>query len=71
MRKILHDGIGNTNQTYTSEGYTLLQVAGDSGFNQIVKLLLDHHADPNKESAEDNTSLTGASQNGHCEVVVE
>ena len=71
MRQVLHDGIGNINQTYTSEGYTLLQVAADSGFNQIVKLLLHHHADPNKESAEGNTPLIGASQNGHCEVVVE
>ena len=71
MRQILHDGIGNINQTYTSEGCTLLKVAADSGFNQIVNLLLDHHADPNIGSYEGSTPLIGASGNGHCEVVAE
>jgi ankyrin repeat protein len=53
----------------TEERFTALMFAASEGQDKVVRLLLEHGADPSLVDADGDTALTFAKQNGHRAVV--
>lgn len=57
------------NATDTGEGFTALMHAAAEGQLEVVKVLLQHHADRDRRDIDGDTAQSFAQQNGHTEVV--
>jgi ankyrin repeat protein len=53
----------------TYEGFTALMTAASEGLVDIVRVLLEHGADPSLVDKDGDTAASFAQQNGHAEVV--
>ncbi len=62
----------NVNAARTTDGYTILMGASESGHLEIIRELCERGANVNAATTDDErTALMWASQNGHLEVVRE
>lgn len=67
---LLRQGVRPNNRQYEKKGHTALTIACDSGHEGIVKLLLDHGADPNaKNNSSDRSPLFWAAGSGHTDLI--
>ena len=53
----------------TADGKTILYVAAQNGFEEVVKLLLRAGSDPNKPNKDGATPIQIATQNKHDQIV--
>lgn len=67
LKSLLSSGV-NVNTWDDENDMTLLMIAAKEGYDDIVRLLLEHHADVNACDTYETTAFDFACQNGHVTI---